>query len=169
MIQNGLSTFLILAGRAIAGLIIALLLAFLGDVAGRVFNLSVGYPWSLAVHQNIHLIFIGAGAGLGAYLCWMPLNFRWYSALSWAGLALAGGIGGAYLGHFYGPGVDPTYWWSPFATDTTIHLSATGVSVAAAAALGVIHDRRTKARLRAAAKPLPPLELSLTRTPDQKK
>jgi hypothetical protein len=37
---------------------------------------------------------------------------------------LAGGIAGAYLGSIYGPGVDPTYWWSRFATDTTIHLSA---------------------------------------------
>jgi hypothetical protein len=167
MVQGSIGTFLLPIARTVAGFIAALLLAFLGDITARVFNLAIGYPWSLPVHQNIHLIGIGVGAGVGAYLGWMSLGLRWYWILGWTALVLAGGIAGAYLGRFYGPGVDPTYWWSRFATDTTIHLSAAAVSTAVATILGLTNGILTKARLRAEFKPLPPFELSLTRPPAQ--
>jgi hypothetical protein len=109
MLQGGISSYVIPLGRKLAGFIAALLLAFLGDVTARVFNLAIGYPWSQAVHQNIILIGIGVGAGIGAYLGWMSLSPRWYLLLGWAMLVLAGGIAGAYLASIYGSGVDPTY------------------------------------------------------------
>jgi hypothetical protein len=109
MLQGGISSYVIPLGRKLAGFIAALLLAFLGDVTARVFNLAIGYPWSQLVHQNIHLIGIGVGAGIGAYLGWMSLGPRWHLILGWAMLVLAGGIAGAYLASIYGSGVDPTY------------------------------------------------------------
>jgi hypothetical protein len=149
MPQGGISLYLLPLGRTLAGFIAALLLAFLGDVTARVFNLAIGFPWSQAVHQNIHLIGIGVGAGIGAYLAWMSLGPRWYLILGWVMLVLAGGIAGAYLGSIYGPGVDPTYWWSRFATDTTIHLSAAALSTIVATMLGLINGICTTARRRA--------------------
>ena len=149
MLQGGISSYLIPLGRTLAGFIAALLLAFLGDVTARVFNLAIGFPWSQAVHQNIILIGIGVGAGIGAYLAWMSLSPRWYLLLGWVMLVLAGGIVGAYLGSIYGPGVDPTYWWSRFATDPTIYLSAAALSTIVATILGLINDICTTARRRA--------------------
>ena len=149
MLQGGISSYLLPLGRTLAGFVTALLLAFLGDVTGRVFNLTTGYPWAQSVHLNIHLISIGVGAGIGAYLGWMSLSPRWYLLLGWAMLVLAGGIAGAFLGSIYGPGVDPTYWWSRFATDTTIYLSAAALSTIVATILGLINDIRTTARRRA--------------------
>jgi hypothetical protein len=81
-------------GKTLAGFIAALLLAFLGDITARVFNLLIGYPWSQSVHQNIHFIDIGVGAGIGAYLAWMSLGLRWYWMLCWIALVLVGGIAG---------------------------------------------------------------------------
>jgi hypothetical protein len=167
MLQCGISSYAVPLGRTLAGFIAALLLAFLGDVTARVFNLAIGYSCSRPVHQNIHFVGIGVAAGIGVYLGWMSLGLRWYWMLSWTVLVLAGGIAGAYLGRFYGPGVDPTYWWSRFATDTTIHLSAAAVSTVIATILGLTNDMLTKARLRAEFKPLRPFELSLTRPPSQ--
>jgi hypothetical protein len=149
MLQGGISSYLIPLGRTLAGFIAALLLAFLGDVTARVFNLAIGFPWSQAVHLNIILIGIGVGAGIGAYLGWMSLTPRWYLLLGWVMLVLAGGIVGAFLGRIYGPGVDPTYWWSRFATDPTIYLSAAALSTIVATILGLINDVFTTARRRA--------------------
>ena len=149
MLQGGISSYLLPLGRTLAGFVTALLLAFLGDVTARVFNLAIGFPWSQAVHQNIILIGIGVGAGIGAYLGWMSLNPRWHSILGWAMLVLAGGIAGAFLGRIYGPGVDPIYWWSRFATDPTVHLSAAALSTIVATILGLINDICTTARRRA--------------------
>jgi hypothetical protein len=149
MLQGGISSYVIPVGRTLAGFISALLLAFLGDVTARVFNLVIGYPWSQSVHQNIILIGIGVGAGIGAYLGWMSLSPRWHLLLGWVMLVLAGGIVGAYLGSIYGPGVDPTYWWSRFATDPTIYLSAAALSTIVATILGLINDICITARRRA--------------------
>ena len=149
MLQGGISSYLLPLGRTLAGFVTALLLAFLGDVTARVFNLAIGFPWSQAVHQNIILIGIGVGAGIGAHLAWMSLSPRWYLLLGWVLLVLAGGIVGAYLGSIYGPGVDPTYWWSRFATDPTIYLSAAALSTIVATILGLINDICTTARRRA--------------------
>jgi hypothetical protein len=168
MLPGGISSYVIPIGRTLAGFMVALLLAFLGDVAARVFNLAIGYPWSLPVHQNIHLVGIGVAAGIGAYLSWMNLDRRWYWMLGWTALVLAGGIAGVYVGRFYGPGVDPTYWWSRFATDTTIHLSAAAVSTAVATILGLIDLVYTRADLKAKAKPIHPGDWSLIRPPHPK-
>jgi disulfide bond formation protein DsbB len=94
MFPGGISSYVIPLGRTLAGFIAALLLAFLGDITARVFNLAIGYPWSLPVHQNIHLIGIGVGAGIGAYLGRMSLGLRWYWMLGWTALVLAGGLPG---------------------------------------------------------------------------
>ena len=124
MINSNWSIYGIGAARTLAGLIVALLLAFGGDVFGRVVNLMLGFPWSQLVHTNIHLVAIGIGAGIGAYLGWInfSLNRYWGSAI--LALVLTASVVGVYLGRALGPGVDPTYWWSRFAVDTTIHLAA---------------------------------------------
>jgi hypothetical protein len=144
---DSITGFLLWVARTGAGFVAALLLAFIGDLAARVFNLSIGYPWAQSVHQNLHLISIGMGAGIGAYLSWMNLERRWYLVVGLGVMVLGGGVVGAYLGRHYGPGVDPTYWWSRFALDTTIHLAAAALSTGVAAALGLVDLLHTGAGL----------------------
>ena len=133
----------------------ALLFGFLGDVVARVFNLLIGFPWELTVHQHIQYVGIGIGAGLGAYLAWVGLQQPWYVISASLLLVVLGGIGGAYLGLAYGPGVDQTYWWSRFATDTTVHLAAGVLSTVVATVLGLMERRRFRSRLRDHGNPIP--------------
>ena len=133
----------------------ALLFGLLGDIISRAFNLSIGFPWELSVHVHIQYAGIGIGAGLGAYLAWVSLQRRWYVVSGSVLLVLLGGIGGAYLGRAYGSGVDQTYWWSRFATDTTVHLGAGVLSTFVATVLGLMESRRFRSRLRDHGNPIP--------------
>jgi hypothetical protein len=137
MIPIVIDFFAIPFGRTLAGFVAALLLAFLGDLAARVFNLLVGFSWDPAVHQNAYFVGIGLGAGVGAYLGWLHLTLPRYLILGSLLLVLIGGIAGAYLGRFLGPGVDPTYWWSRFATDRAVYLGAATVGVIIATTWGI--------------------------------
>ena len=163
MPRDSFTEFMIPPARTLAGFVSAVLLAFIGDLTGRVFNLTVGYPWDQVVHQNIHFISIGVGAGIGAYLGWMILNRRWYFILGSAVLVLLGGVVGVYLGRIYGPGVDPTYWWSRYAIDTTVHLAGAGLSTVVATALGLLDLIYTRARLRTRVRQIPPGDRSMIR------
>jgi hypothetical protein len=141
--------------RTAFGLVAALLFSFLGDVLARVFNLLIGFPWDPTVHVHIQYAGIGIGAGLGAYLAWTNLERPWYVVSGSVLLVLLGGIGGAYLGRAYGPGVDQTYWWSRFATDTTLHLGAGILSAFVATVLGLMERRRFRSRLPDHGNPIP--------------
>ena len=103
------------------------------------FNLLISYPWSLVVHQNIQMVAIGVGAGLGSYLAWLNSSFRWYWILGVLALVLTGSTLGAYFGRAYGPGADLSYWWGRYAVDNTIHLCAAtaGISISTAIGLGL--------------------------------
>jgi hypothetical protein len=150
MINSNWSIYGIGAARTLAGLVGALLLSVGGDVFGRVLNLMLGFPWSQLMHVNIHLVAIGLGAGIGAYLGWInfSLNRYWGSAI--LVLVLTASVVGVYLGRAFGPGVDPTYWWARFAVDTTIHLTAAvgGTIVATIIGLGqqIIQNHQTNSR-----------------------
>ncbi|HEU0021476.1 MAG TPA: hypothetical protein VFR55_07375 [Dehalococcoidia bacterium] len=156
MVMSTWSTYALGAARTLAGFTFAVLLAFGGDVSGRVFNLLLGFPWSLGVHANIHLVAIGLGAGTGAYLGWMNFSINRYWGLVILSIVLTASVAGVYLGRAYGPGVDPTYWWSRYAVDTTIHLAAAGSGTVAATAIGLTHQiilaRRHNSRSRRTSK-----------------
>ena len=139
MQRYGLSALGIILARTLLGFVFALLLAVLGGWAGMIFSLLTGYPGSLELHQHIQMLGIGLGASLGAYLAWMDSKLRWYWILIAAAVVFAGGAGGAYLGRAYGPGVDSSYWWSRFAVDTTIYLTAatSGIIVSTIIGLGI--------------------------------
>ncbi len=139
VIGSGSGVYLVWAARGLAAFISAVLLAFFGDLTGRVFNLLVGYPWPQVVHVNIHMVSIGVGAGLGAYLGWMNLSLNRYRALGFLSATIAAGIVGVYIGRAYGPGVDPSYWWSRFAVDTTVHLTAVILGTFTAAVIRLLH------------------------------
>ena len=137
MINSNWSIYGIGAARTLAGLVGALLLAVGGDVFGRVLNLMLGFPWSQLMHVNIHLVAIGLGAGIGAYLGWINFSLNRYWGLVILVLVLTASVVGVYLGRAFGPGVDPTYWWSRFAVDTTIHLAAAVGGTIIAAIIGL--------------------------------
>lgn len=150
MIRGTWSTYALWAARTLAGFACAVLLAFGGDVTGRVFNLMIGFPWSQAVHINIHLVAIGLGAGFGGYLGWMNLSSRRYRELLILAIVLTAGVIGVYMGRAWGPGVDPSYWWSRYAVDSTIHLSAAVAGTVVATTIGLTYQiilaRRDNAR-----------------------
>ena len=120
----------------VAGCLAAVVVALLGDLAARVFNLSVGFQWDFRVHQNLQIIVIGAGAAVGAMLAWGNLNRSTVRLVSSALFVVLAGVAGAYVGVSYGPGVDTSYWWSRYATDITIHFAGAALSAAVAAHWG---------------------------------
>ena len=139
-------------GRAFAGLAFAIVMSFIGDVSGRVFNLLSEYPWSFVVHFNIQLIFIGVASGIGANLGWISLRWsRYYSWTMWV-VVCAAAVAGVYGAHYWGPGVADDYWWSRFAMDTTIHITAAVTGTLVATAIGVTQQaiaiRRAESRPR---------------------
>ena len=135
-----MSILLVPAGRTLAGFISALVLAFVGDLTGRVVNLTLGYPWSLEIHITLHMVCIGLGAGIGAYLGWISLRWNRYMAAGVLALVLAVSIVGVYVGLEYGPGVDPTYWWSRFALDPYIHVIAAAHGTVVATLIGLVQQ-----------------------------
>ena len=124
--------------RTTLGFVLGLLLAILVGWSGMILNILIGYPWAMSIHQNIQMVAIGIGGGLGPYLAWTNWTLRRHWMVGNLVLVLAAGIAGAYLGRAYGPGVEPTYWWSRYAIDTTIYLFAAigGLSVATLIGLG---------------------------------
>ena len=137
MVQRGMGFHPSMVARTLSGFVVGLLLAFFGDLTVRMFSLLLGYPWPPSVHENLMVIGPGFAAGVGAYLAWMNARLRWYWILGSMLLVLGGSIGGAYLGHIYGPGTDPTYWWSQYASDQTIYLTAAIGGIAISTILGV--------------------------------
>ena len=88
----------IILGRTLLGFLFASLLAVLGGWAGMIFNLLIGYPWPLELHQHIQMMGIGLGASLGAYLAWMDSTLRWYWILLNVAVIFAGGAAGGVPG-----------------------------------------------------------------------
>ena len=83
MVRNDINIYVIWIIRIILGLAVALLLAVVGDITARVFNLVLGYPWHPSVHQNIQVIGIGVGAGcvlssLAQLQFWKRLDSRYF-------------------------------------------------------------------------------------------
>ncbi len=140
--------------RIVSGFAAAIMLGVLGDVIARVFNLAVGFPWDFSVHQNLQVIGIGIGTGVGANLAWVIPGRRLLRVVASVLVVLAAGIVGAYIGLSFGPGLDATYWWSRYATDITVHVGGAALSLAVATAFGLIEMRRTRTRFEATARPL---------------
>ena len=148
MVRGSLAEILVPLGRIAAGFIAAFLLAFLGDLLARLFNLSIGYPWDPVVHKTFLYVGIGLGAGIGAYAAWVNPRHGWRWLLVFGLTVLAGGVVGAYLGRIYGPGPDSTYWWSRFATDRTVYWVAAGLSTGIATIWGLADQIYSRSRSR---------------------
>ena len=78
------------------------------------------------------------GAGVGAFLGWLNPSFPRYWVFGSLLMILLAAIGGAYAGRILGQGVDTSYWWGRFATDTTIYLGASTAGLFLATSLGLI-------------------------------
>ena len=156
MIWANLGDILIPIGRTVAGYVVAFLLAFLGDLLGRLFNLSIGYPWDPAVHQAIIYVSIGLGAGIGSYAAWANPRHPWRMMLLFGLIVVAAGIIGAYLGRIYGPGPDTSYWWHRYATDRTVYFVAAGVGTGIATLLGLADIIYSRTRPRTPISPMSP-------------
>lgn len=122
--------------RTTIGFVLGLLLSVLVGWSGMFLNILMGYPWSITIHQQIQMVSIGIGGGLGPYLAWINWTLKWYWMVGSLVVVLAGGTAGAYLGRAYGPGVDPTYWWSRYAVDPIIYLSAAIAGIVLATLIG---------------------------------
>ena len=124
--------------KTAGGLVASLLLAFMGDLAARIFNLLTGFGLDPLVHQNANFVGIGMGAGVGAFLGWVNPSRPWLWIFGSLLLVLLAGIGGAYLGRGFGSGVDTSYWWGRFATDRWVYLGASTAGLLFATSLGLI-------------------------------
>ena len=120
------------------GFIIGVLLAILGGLLAAFLNVLSEFPWDLAVHKNIVLVGIGLGAGTGTYLAWMNPNLRPLLGLGVLVLVLLGSFAGTYIGHFYGPGVDPDDFRERFAIDITIHLGGAVGGIIVSTTVGLL-------------------------------
>ena len=134
--------------RVLVGFIFGTLLAVLGGLLAALFNVVSEFPWDLEVHKNIVLVGIGLGAGTGAYLAWMNLSFNPLLVLGIVLLVLLGSISGAYIGHIYGPGVDPDDFRELFAIDSTIHLAAAAGGIIVATTVGLLSQVHRPDRLK---------------------
>ncbi len=130
------------------GFVFGVLLAVSGGLLGAFFNVLAESPWGLEVHKNIVLVGIGLGGGAGTYLAWMNPSRNAFINLGIFLLVLLGSIAGSYIGHFYGPGVDPDDFRELFAIDSTIHFGAATGGIIVSATAGVICQVRSRERSR---------------------
>ena len=134
--------------RVVVGFVFGAVLAVLGGLLAAFFNVLSEFPFDLEFHRNIVLAGIGLGAGAGAYLPWMHSTPNPLLRLGGFLLVLVGSMAGTYIGHFFGPGVDPDDFRELFAIDTTIHLAAAGGGVVMATAVGYLAQIRRPDRLK---------------------
>ena len=145
MLEGGIYSYVIPAGRIIAGFFVGAILGIVGGWAALTFNALVGYPWTGQVHLLIYVFGIGLGAGIGAYMGWINLNLRWYLVALSVLLALAGGVIGSFVGNFY---------WDTFtsesylgARDTRVNITHFGAAIGAivvSTALGLYYHFQTR-------------------------
>ncbi len=138
--RANISTWMVWLGRTVAGFTCSVLLGAIGYVSGLVINLILGYPWDRDVHINLTMVCIGLGAGVGAYLGWISLRWSRYSAIGVLALVCAVSVAGVYVGLAYGPGIDPTYWFSRWALDPYVVVISAVMGTAAATAVGLFQQ-----------------------------
>ena len=148
MLRGYISVLITPVVRVLVGFVFGVLLAVLGGLLAAFFNVLSEFPWDLVVHKNIVLVGIGLGAGAGAYLAWMNLGDNPLLELPVLLLVLLGSIAGSYIGHIYGPGVDPDDFRELFAIDSTIHLAAAAGGIIVATTLGLFRQGRRPNRLK---------------------
>jgi hypothetical protein len=132
---------LVIAGRAVLGLLLAVALSALGT----------GLAWGLYVFSgarsfadlfSLFMLGAGLGAGLGSFLAWLSIDRNTRSRLLFMGLlALAVGIAGAWGGYEYGARQEVECCAMPTVGPMTY--AAVGAALAANAALlvfGLIRD-----------------------------
>ena len=121
----------------LVGFIFGVLMGVAGGLLAAFFNVLIEFPWELTIHKGIVLVGIGLGAGVGTYFAWINPGRSGLVSLGTLLLVLLGSIAGSYIGHFYGPGVDPDDFRELFAIDSTIHFGAAtgGIIVSTAAGL----------------------------------
>ena len=134
--------------RVLVGLIFGVLLAVAGGLRGAFFNILAEFPWDLEIHKNIVLVGIGLGGGAGAYLAWMNPGNNAFTKLGILLLVQLGSIAGSYIGHIYGPGVDPDDFRELFAIDSTIHFSAATGGIIVSTIAGLVSQALPRKRLR---------------------
>ena len=113
------------------------MLGIVGGWLAVVIYAMAGFPWSMEVQRNFYLIWIGIGAGTGAYSGWMNLNARKFLIFGLALVVIAGGVAGAYVGLVYGSIAEPTYLGKRYSIDSAIHFGAPIGGILTATAVGV--------------------------------
>lgn len=151
MLRGNIASFGTSLARVLVGFIFGVLLAVAGGFLGAFFNILAEFPWDLDVHKNIVVVGIGLGGGAGAYLAWMNSGNNVFTNLGILLLVLLGSTAGSYIGHIYGPGVNPDDFRELFAIDSTIHFSAATGGIIVSTIVGLVHQilprKRTKSRI----------------------
>ena len=117
-----------------------LLLGIVGGWIGVIIYAMAGFPWAIEVQRNMYLLWIGLGAGAGAYVGWMNLTSRRSLMIAFMVLVIIGGIAGAYLGFLYGQRVEDSYLGSRYTLDSAIHFGAAIGAIVTATVLGLINQ-----------------------------
>ncbi|MYC28778.1 MAG: hypothetical protein F4X65_01645 [Chloroflexi bacterium] len=126
VLEGGIYGYIVPAARAIAGYIMALILAIGGGWAVTILNAMIGYPWVGSTFFSLYIVGVGLGAGLGAYLAWINLSMRWYVVIITVVVVMLAGIAGSTIGYVFweplfgenylGPRdsqINATHFWAP--------------------------------------------------------
>tara|TARA_B100001750_G_scaffold168476_1_gene136908 strand:- start:657 stop:1097 length:441 start_codon:yes stop_codon:yes gene_type:complete len=136
LVDNSIYAWTVPFGRIIAGFLVGLMLGIVGGWLAVIIYAMFGFPWSMEVQRNFYLIWIGIGAGAGAYSGWMNLNARKLLIFGLALIVIAGGVAGAYVGLVYGTITEPTYLGKRYSIDSAIHFGAPIGGIIAATGIG---------------------------------
>ncbi len=144
MVEGGIYSYVIPAGRIITGFFVGAMLGIVGGWMGLTFNHMIQFPWALEVHRNIYIASIGLGAGLGAYLGWISLSLRWYGIAASVFLVMVGGVAGSFMGNLYGQIAEPTFMGTRDTIVNKTHLGAAIGAIVVSTALGLFNHFRTR-------------------------
>ena len=146
MLDSNIYTFAVPIARAIAALVLAVLLGIVGGWIAITINAFAGFSWSPEVYRNTYLVGIGLGAGAGGYLAWMDLTPGWFWIVVGVAVVLMGGVAGSFAGYAYGRVAEESYMGRAYTIDSHIHLGAALGGFGVATILGVFREIRTLGR-----------------------
>ena len=145
ILEGGIYSFAIPAGRTIAGFFIGAMLGIVGGWFASSINALFGTPWVGTDFFRVYLFCIGAGAGIGAYVGWINLSIRWYMVATTLLLAIVGGVVGSNIGFYQWETFTEESYMGPRDTQINVaHFAAPICAIVVSTVFGLYYHFRTR-------------------------